>query len=176
MPWSRGFRQLQTGRQHADGASNVKNAASNLLALARVFRDVHNLLKANPVKWTECELETSLGKLTSATFQTSHYGGGLVGCPAAALPHGSPELCTHNHKFTRCMQKYGVRACGRRTRCAEKTLIRACEIVTIPGSRCQMAPELEGHNGRRETDERWANGGQNHKCGVSHGQTEKIYD
>lgn len=92
--------------------------------------------------------------------------------------HGSPELCTHNHKFTRWMQKkkwsnYCVHACGR---CAEKTLIPACEIVTIPGSRCQMAPVLEGHDGWRERDGRRVNGGQNHKCGVSHGQTEKIYD
>lgn len=64
------------------------------------------------------------------------------GDPAAALPHGSSELCTHNHKFTRWMQKK-LRACvcaGGARGCAEKTLIRACEIVTIPGPGCQMAP------------------------------------
>lgn len=128
-----------------------------------MFRDVHNLLKANPVKWTECELETSLGKLTSATFQTSHYGGG---CPAAALPHGSPELCTHNHKFTRWIQKYGVHACGRRTRCAEKTLIRPCEIVTIPGSRCQMALKLEGHDGWQRVE------GEGHAVGEGRAESQ----
>lgn len=67
---------------------------------------------------------------------------GRVGDPAVALPHGSPELCTHNHKFTRWMQKIR-RACvcaGGTGGCAEKTLIRACEIVTIPGPGCQMAP------------------------------------
>lgn len=105
--------------------------------------------------------------------------------PCHHIATGSAELCTHNHKFTRWIQKYSIhahKAKGRRSNMYKVhggTLIWACEIVTIPALLCQMALKLEGHDGWQRVEgkgPRWVNGGQNHKCGMSHGQTEKIYD
>lgn len=58
--------------------------------------------------------------------------------------------------------------------CTE-TFIWACGIVTflpgIPASVCQWRLQLEGYYGMHRVDR-----GQNHKFGMSHGQTGKIYD
>lgn len=60
----------------------------------------HCLLKANPLKWTECELTASSERLTSATFLTSYYWENRAA--------GSLELCTHNHKFTHSHKTKGI--------------------------------------------------------------------
>lgn len=104
----------------------------------------------------------------------------LLRVPRHHAATGSLELCTHNHKFTllhRNTRGYKAKGSRRNTwKMHTETLIWACGIATIlpdiPAPVCLLQWVAAG--GGKEM--RRVDGGQNHKFGMSHGQTEKIYD
>lgn len=114
------------------------------------------LLKANPLKWTECELTASSERLTSATFLTSYYWG----YPATTLPLGHwsyAHTITNSHTGYKHTLAYKAKGTGTNTKKMHtETLIWACGIVTIlpgiPTTVCQRRLQLEGHYGWRERD------------------------
>lgn len=106
----------------------------------------------------------------------------LLRVPCHHIDTGSLELCTHNHKFTHSIQKHTIQSQGNRykhTKDAQRNTnldMWDCHhsCFTVPeGAAVRRALWVAAGGGK---EMRLVDGGQNHKCGVSHGQTEKIYD
>lgn len=105
----------------------------------------------------------------------------LLRVPCWHVATGSLELCTHNHKFTHQIETHAHTNKANRvdTNTRRCTLIWTCGIDTllpnIHASVCQRGLQLEGHYWWQQVGGKEIRGAES-QCGMSHGQTEEIYD
>lgn len=109
----------------------------------------------------------------------------LLSVPCHHIATGSLELCTLNHKFTHYTQTHTMhiktKETGTNIRKHRESLVGltpSCltflhHSAREGGAAVRRALWVAVGGGK---ELRWVDGGQNHKCGMSHGQTEWIYD
>lgn len=99
----------------------------------------------------------------------------LLRIPCRHTAAGSPELCTHNHRFTRMRIHTDIQPkehiqthewCTHKHKSGHVGLSPFCLTFLL-----YVLERAAGHYGWQ-----WVDAGQNHKFGVSRGQTGKIYD
>lgn len=105
-------------------------------------------LRANPLKWTECELPESLERLTSATFLTSCY----QAYPAATLPLGhssyahtitNSHTCAQTHRYA-AKGSLAPRSCSEKHQTGLVGLSPSCPAFLLQGSRERCGEKATG--------------------------------